>query len=419
MNKKSIVFVAPPFAGHLNPILHLAQAAANVGYDVTVITSETEVQRVRDFGLTCLSLPCLGGNALEDIANTPAPVRGNPLKLVRQLRRSLEVSISACADLEGLWKDNKPALIVADSVAISAGLVADRLGIPWITTIATPFALECSRGTPSYVGGWKEGQGSLYSLRDKIGRYFIRRAKRAFRFVVRDELDRLQTGIYRADGSEAAYSPFSILGFGIPALEFDRDWPEVFKMIGPLYQDTGASQPAPIPKSSPKILVTLGTHLRWAKASFPSDLLWLAERCPNVTFVGSLGESSSAHHVEKIAENAEIHNFISYSQNMTEFDAVIHHGGAGITYAAIAFGKPSVVIPHDFDQFDFAARIEAKGAGVRVRKLRSNAAIKAIPRILNRENFPRLDELRHAAARLNPQEAFLAELDRVMGACEG
>uniref|UniRef100_A0AAU2K0A1 Glycosyltransferase n=1 Tax=Streptomyces sp. NBC_00049 TaxID=2903617 RepID=A0AAU2K0A1_9ACTN len=43
--------------------------------------------------------------------------------------------------------------------------------------------------------------------------------------------------------------------------------------------------------------------------------------------------------------------------------AVVHHGAAGTTTAAAAAGAPQVVVPQMFDQFYFAARVEALGAG--------------------------------------------------------
>lgn len=45
--------------------------------------------------------------------------------------------------------------------------------------------------------------------------------------------------------------------------------------------------------------------------------------------------------------------------------AVVHHGGAGTTAAALRAGVPSVVIPFFFDQPFWARRVEQLGAGVR------------------------------------------------------
>lgn len=45
--------------------------------------------------------------------------------------------------------------------------------------------------------------------------------------------------------------------------------------------------------------------------------------------------------------------------------AVVHHGGAGTTYAALAAGRPSVVVPHLGDQGYYARRVHELGAGPR------------------------------------------------------
>ena len=43
--------------------------------------------------------------------------------------------------------------------------------------------------------------------------------------------------------------------------------------------------------------------------------------------------------------------------------AIVHHGGAGTTSAAARAGVPQVVVPHAFDQFEFARRVVDAGLG--------------------------------------------------------
>lgn len=57
--------------------------------------------------------------------------------------------------------------------------------------------------------------------------------------------------------------------------------------------------------------------------------------------------------------------FVPYARGLGVFDAVIHPAGAGVTYAAILLGVPSVVVRHDYDHFDYAARLEHFGLGLR------------------------------------------------------
>ncbi|MEW6639031.1 MAG: nucleotide disphospho-sugar-binding domain-containing protein [Pseudomonadota bacterium] len=411
-----IAFVAPPFAGHLNPLLALVEAARDAGHDVRVITGARKRAAVEGRGLAAVTLDCLAGPMLEDIADTAAPVRGHPGRLLAQLRRSLAVALLARDELLGLWRAAPPDLVVADSVAVSAGLAATALGIPWITTIATPFAIEGRRGPPSYLGGWGAGDGALHRLRDAAGWAFVRTMKRALAFAARRELAALGAQLYRPDGSETCYSPTSILGFGLTELEFARDWPAAFQMIGPLTPNPEAVAPPALPPGRPRVLVTLGTHLPWAKATLADDLARLAAARPGVTFVGSLGTAEAGLAARPLADNAVLLPFVPYDAQLAAFDAVIHHGGAGITYAAIAAAKPALVVPHDYDQFDYAARVVAKGAGLRATRLVSDATCAALDRVLQPQLFPALPALARAAARYRPRAAFLAEVDRVVGA---
>jgi vancomycin aglycone glucosyltransferase len=44
---------------------------------------------------------------------------------------------------------------------------------------------------------------------------------------------------------------------------------------------------------------------------------------------------------------------------------VVHHGGAGTTTAAALAGRPQVIIPHMYDQYYWAERVQTLGIGVR------------------------------------------------------
>ncbi|ASG25050.1 glycosyltransferase [Nitrospirillum viridazoti] len=417
MTRPRIVFVAPPFAGHLYPLLELAMAAQAAGYRVEVITGAAKLPSVTASGLTASALPCLSGVSLERIVDTNRAVGGNPLRLLKQLRASLEVAVAARDQLLALWRVAPPDLVVADSVAVSAGLAAQALGIGWITTIATPFTIENRRGVPCYMGGWTEGSGLGHRLRDAAGRILTRMAKRGMALAVSDLLSALGSGVYREDGTEACYSPRSILGFGLTELEFNRDWPLHFQMIGPVFANPEVESPAPpLASGRPNVLVSLGTHLPWAKKTLAADMAWFAAQRPDLHFVATLGHPERMDEAAiYLARNAVMVPFLSYRTHLGCFDAVIHHGGAGISYAAISLGRPAIVVPHDYDQFDYAARIVAKGAGLRVRRLRSPEMLAALDGIMAPDTCPGLSALAAAAAGYDPHAAFLEVVDSMTG----
>ena len=69
--------------------------------------------------------------------------------------------------------------------------------------------------------------------------------------------------------------------------------------------------------------------------------------------------------------------------------AVVHHGGAGTTAAALSAGVPSVVVPHFGDQWFWAERVRQLGAGVQIarRGLTASALSRASAQALA-QRFP-------------------------------
>ena len=56
---------------------------------------------------------------------------------------------------------------------------------------------------------------------------------------------------------------------------------------------------------------------------------------------------------------------VRHTELMRRVAAVVHHGGAGTTHAALAAGRPAMVVPHLGDQGYYARRVHELGAGPR------------------------------------------------------
>ena len=407
-----LLLVAPPFSGHLNPLIALAHGLRDRGFDPRFATGPAKVGLLTDLGFVADPVLAHDPQALERIADTAGPVRSNPVRLARQLSANLALLPTARAELDALVVRDRPHLVLADFTAPVAGMVADTHGLPWLTVMPTPFALETRTGTPSYCGGWGPAQHAGHRVRDAAGRWATRTTKLALQKVLARQFARLGTTVYRQDGSEAAYSPHGILGLGMSELELPRDWPSQFEMVGPV---TATAEPwpvAPVLPEGPLVLVTLGTHLHWAKRDLLDRVRRLADAFGDHTFLVSLGDATGArpepHHVEG---NVVVHHHLPYDVVVPRCAAVVHHGGAGITYSAVRAGRPSLVCPHDYDQFDFAARVVAAGAGESVRRLDSARAVAALGRLLSCDTG-RLDALAQAAARYDAVGAVAAAVER-------
>ncbi len=398
VRRTRLLLVAPPFSGHLNPLITLAQGLRDRGFEPRFATGVAKIGLLRDLGFAADPVLADRPDALERIADTAGPVRSNPVLLGRQLAANLALIPGVRAELDALAERDRPDLVLADFTAPVAGTVAEDRGLPWLTVMPTPFVLETRRGTPAYCGGWGPPRHAGHRLRDAAGRAATRATKRALQVALAGRFRAAGVRVYRGDGSESAYSPQGILGLGMRELELPRDWPAQFEMVGPV---TATPEPWSVPPAlpdGPLVLVTLGTHLLWAKRDLAARVRALAAAFPDLTFLVSLGDAARARPEPHLVDrNMSVFHHLPYDHVVPRCEAVIHHGGAGITYSTIRAGRPAVVVPHDYDQFDFAARIAAARAGVVVRRLDPRPAADALERALRLDRAP-LDRLAVAAA---------------------
>lgn len=409
-----VLLVAPPFAGHLNPLLGLGAGLRATGMEVTVATGAAKADAVRSVGFGVDALVADDPGVFDRISDTPGPVRSNPVRLARQLRANLALLPTVRRELDAILERDRPDVVLADMTAAVVGLVADDHDLPWVTVMPTPFVLETRTGTPAYLGGWGPARHAGHRVRDAAGRAATRAVKRGMQRALRSHFRAAGVEVYRPDGSETAYSPHAILGLGMRELELPRDWPAVFELVGPVTGTPGADVEAIELPSGPVVLVTLGTHLPWARRSLVDGARRLAAALPGTTVLVSLGDvTRPATEPVHVDGNLRIHHHVRYDDVVPRCAAVVHHGGAGITYSTIRAARPALVVPHDYDQFDFAARIVAAGVGRTVPRLDSAAAVTALRQVLDLDRGP-LDRLAAAASTYDPVAATVRTVERLL-----
>jgi UDP:flavonoid glycosyltransferase YjiC (YdhE family) len=72
--------------------------------------------------------------------------------------------------------------------------------------------------------------------------------------------------------------------------------------------------------------------------------------------------------------DALVARYLPHTAILREADAVVCHGGMGITQKALAFGVPVCVVPWGRDQLDVAAHVLAADCGTRVGRRRLTPA---------------------------------------------
>ena len=382
--------LAPPFRGHLHPILGLALELAP-GHDVRVLSTPGTMAEIAACGLAGRTLLTVEDERrLERISNPGHTVGSHPVRLLRQLRATLDVLGDARAALDARYADDteRPDLLIADFTLPIAGVVAARLGIPWWTALPSPCVLETRAGPPAYLGGLAPMTGPLGRLRDGAARRLVRLFKRGVGRLERERFRALGIeAIYRADGTESAYSPECILALGLASFELGRGWPRATRFVGPpLVTPPSTSAAPPFRTGRRHVLVSCGTHLSSQRAAFAEAAAALARARPDLEVhvsAGQVPEDSpsearmpsrrrSSNRAASTAPTNLVHlPWVDYARHVSRYAAVVHHGGAGILWRCLADGVPAVVVPVDYDQPDNAVRLEHAGLAVRAHLGRS------------------------------------------------
>lgn len=413
--KIKIAAVAPPFSGHLYPLLDLLTSLlADEKYEIYVFSGIEKKNIIEKQGFVFKPiLANMNENIFRNIANTSK--KTNIKLMYKQLVENINLINKIIPELKNEFKKLNIDIVIADFIAIPAGIVATELNIPWITTIPTPFAIENKKGTPSYFGGLKPSNSPIIKVRDFFARKLIRLIKKTFYLFALKKLEYKKLELYNEKGEENIYSPYSILALGMKELEFRDDFPEQLIWVGPcLFQNFSESNISlNLSSQRKKVLLTIGTHLLWGKDRMIELAKYLGSFYKDIDFIVSLGNDSGGKIGRKICENIFVYHYLEYEDIIPQINYIIHHGGAGILYSCIKFKKPSLIIPHDYDQFDYAVRAELSDIAI-IEKSKKKKNIKiAFDKLLRRKEWNNLTTISDKIMNYKTDEILKSEIDRL------
>jgi MGT family glycosyltransferase len=175
-----------------------------------------------------------------------------------------------------------------------------------------------------------------------------------------------------------------------PAFDFPaRRLPPNVRYVGPQLDELLWAQPwsSPWPADHPDplVVVSLSTSFQNQGALLQRVIAALGEM--RVRGLVTLGPTLTPEDFHALA-NVVIRASAPHEQVFPEAAAVVTHAGHGTVMRALACGLPLVCIPMGRDQHDVAARVVARGAGLRLSpKARTPALRQAIQRVLDEPGF--------------------------------
>lgn len=354
--QRHIAVIAPPLAGHYDPLRVLALALAARGHRLTFFHIAEAAARVPE--------PELGFVA---VGNAGA---GSLARYVAGLGRSSGAigriaMIRTTAAMTGLLLDALPGALaragvdaaIADATEPAGALAARHLGLPFVTSV-TGLPLLRERAVPPPFTGWSYRTGRWGLARNATGYGIVDALMRPITRTVRGG-ERAWGLDHQADGG---VSPLLQLAQCPAAFDFPRrQLPPGFRYGAPLRPAT--VPPLDLPEDGrPLVYCSLGSLQGGRAALFAA----MTRACADLgarAIVAHGGQLSPAA-ARALPGDPLVAAFWPQPAVLPRCAAAIVHGGFNTVLDALAAGVPMVALPLAFEQPGTAARIAHHGAGL-------------------------------------------------------
>ena len=337
--------------GDVEPYLALARALGARGFQTTIACAPAFAAEVAARGLGYAPLG-FDPQALLTSRRRDGGVIGQMRWLADGLRPALR----------GLFADSLKAcrgadVIVGSLLAVSAGHLAEALGKPWAAAYLQPASRTREQPATSLGFG---GSAWLNLLSHDLSAALVQQLMRGGVDAARREVLGLGPARRAAPLGERI-----VYGFSPHVVRRPSDWGAEVSVTGYWTEEPAgpldgrlaewlASEPA-----SPALYLGFG--------SMPQrDLRGLVDHTLRVNGCRAVVGGADAAFCRAFAGDARVMpvGWVPHQALFPHLAAIVHHGGAGTTAAALRAGRPQVVVPHLGDQRFWGRRVAALGVGV-------------------------------------------------------
>ena len=334
--KRILALISERGGGDAPPIITLASALQNHGYELSVLCDTKSEQAVRSADLE----PIVIDNSLEQGRHV------DPRWLIHLKERGEELTANTPNPLT-IWAERciptigpavqvmEPDLLISSLFCTSlANLLARRLSIPWC--FVNPSFYFGDRG----IRKWEDD--------------FVGLAAGWFRYILLPHCDQADLVLHATDR------------------EFDPPPPRLpshHRYIGPLFWEPRQQEQASFLNTpgAPWALVSLSTVPMGGELAIAQSSLKALAGKPVRTLL-TLAPDYPRSELGPVAENVTVSGFVPHSQVLSNAALVVSHAGHGIVMKSLYHGVPMVLVPWARDQFGVAARAEALGVAAVVHR---------------------------------------------------
>lgn len=344
-----ILIAAAGSRGDVAPYTGLGAELCRAGYDVALATTDTFAPLVRDAGLEFRSLPA--DTRVRD------GVTGK-----RELMRTAAAFITELGQgFADVMDEGTDLLLLSTTTAPLGWHLTEATGTPSLGVYLQPTAP--TGHFPPVV----TGSPSLGRLANRAtGRFALRMADRVYEQAVAQLRHRLQ--LPPASPSEMRrrqeQANWPILhGFSTALVPRPSDWRSGLEVVGNWWPHHDAAERLPTDledflRAGPRpVLIGLGS-MASGDGERLSEIAVRALRRAGLRGILQAGSAGLAADGDDVLTIGDVRHALLFPR----LAAVVHHGGAGTSAAALRAGVPAVTVPVTADQPFWAGRLAAIGA---------------------------------------------------------
>ncbi len=342
--------------GDVQPILALAIELQALGHRARLCVAPNFKEWIESYGVECVPI----GPDLKKLTGGTVP--GKPvLPPKEQLQKMAEESVREQFRVIARAARGCDLIVAAGALQFAARSIAEAQDIPYVFAAYCPAVLPSTKYPPPKTGGHYS-----YSLSEAENQH-IWKANEA-------EFNTSFGATMNEERAKAGLDPVA----GVRDYMFtDRPWLAADAALAPAFPadglqvvQTGAwalSDPAALPdeledflaRGDPPIYLGFGS-MRASEQT--ARVLLEAARALGLRSLllqgwAGLTPGDAGNDCLSIGD-------VNHDKLFPRVAAIVHHGGAGTTTAAARAGRAQVMIPHNYDQFYWAHRVQQLGVGV-------------------------------------------------------
>jgi len=365
ISSKRILLATIGSLGDLHPCLAIALGLRERGHHPVIATTELYRAKVEGLGLEFHPLRPHTGAQDPEIMRIVMDMRRGPEFMLREM---------ILPALPGTYQDLLAAargadLLIAGEIVFAAPMVAEKLRLPWVSALLSPFSFYSAYDPP--VSPYAPWLAILYRIHWRLNRVFIELSRIAFRGWW-EPVHRLRRELGLRPGGDPIFddkfsTELTLALFSPEIAPPQPDWPANTVQPGYVFYDQDeklSGLPTKLEEflqaGEAPVVFTLGSSAVHDPRNFFNESA-KAARILNRRAVFLTGQNPPPTGIS--SESIAV-PYAPFSELFPRAAVIVHQGGSGTTAQALRAGRPALIMPCGFDQPDNAARVKKIGAGL-------------------------------------------------------